>query len=102
MSTVGGAISGYCATGSSCAASSPASTMTMAMTPAKTGRWMKKRDTLSRLLHLHRGARAQAGEVVEDHHVARLQALEHHPVPAEPRAGADVARQRFAVAARDP
>ncbi len=43
-STVGGAISGYCATASSFAATRPASTMMMAMTAAKTGRWMKKFD----------------------------------------------------------
>jgi hypothetical protein len=44
MSTVGGAISGYCATASSFAATRPASTMTIAMTPANTGRWMKNFD----------------------------------------------------------
>src|SRR5256885_4358474 len=44
ISTVGGAISGYCATARSFAATRPASTMMIAMTAANTGRWMKKRD----------------------------------------------------------
>src|SRR6185436_14526281 len=42
ISTVGGAISGYCATASSFADSRPTSTITMAITPANTGRWIKK------------------------------------------------------------
>jgi hypothetical protein len=41
MTTVGGAISGYCATGSTCDAIKPASVMMIAMTPAKIGRFMK-------------------------------------------------------------
>src|SRR3954467_15649380 len=44
IGTVGGAISGYCATARSFAATRPASTMRTAMTAANTGRWMKKRD----------------------------------------------------------
>src|SRR5438552_4131015 len=42
--TVGGAISGYCATGSTCEAIRPASVMMIAITAAKIGRSMKKRD----------------------------------------------------------
>src|SRR5688500_1748002 len=101
MRTVGGAISGYCATASRLAARKPASTMMMAMTPANAGRWMKKRDisgrsaTSARLLHHHRHARAQAHEVVHDHRVAALQPIEHHPVGAQPGAGADRARHRL-------
>src|SRR4029079_11030325 len=41
MTTVGGALSGYCATGSTCDAINPASVMMIAMTPAKIGRLMK-------------------------------------------------------------
>ncbi len=44
MITVGGAISGYWATGSTRAAMMPAMTMMMEMTEAKIGRWMKNRD----------------------------------------------------------
>src|SRR5688572_31676223 len=80
--------------------------MMIAMTPANTGRWMKKRDTdffpLSRLLHLHRRAGPQPRQVVEDHRVAGLEAVEHHPVGAQPRAGADLALHRGAFAAHHP
>ena len=41
--TVGGAISGYCATGSTPEATRPASVITIEMTAAKIGRLMKKR-----------------------------------------------------------
>ena len=44
MLMAGGAMAGYCATGSVVIASVPASMMTIAMTQAKTGRSMKKRD----------------------------------------------------------
>src|SRR3954453_12961882 len=44
MVTVGGEISGYCATGSTCDAISPASVMMMETTAAKIGRAMKNRD----------------------------------------------------------
>src|SRR5690349_18830050 len=44
--TVGGAISGYCAIGRICEAMTPASAMMIAMTLAKIGRWMKKREKL--------------------------------------------------------
>src|SRR6267143_1701345 len=90
ISTVGGAISGYWETASSLAATSPARTMMIAMTPAKTGRWMKKRDTslcLARFLGRDRSAGPQAHQVVDDHRIARLQALEHDPLGAEPAAG---------------
>src|SRR5438105_39546 len=43
-STVGGVISGYCATGSVKAAMKPPSTVTMDSTEAKIGRLMKKRE----------------------------------------------------------
>src|SRR2546421_10095081 len=45
MSTVGGAISGYCETARSFADTRPAMTMMMAITAANTGRWMKNFDT---------------------------------------------------------
>src|SRR6185437_16299779 len=44
--TTGGAISGYCAIGSERIAASPASTMNVARTIAKTGRSMKKRESM--------------------------------------------------------
>ena len=54
MLIVGGAMAGYCATGSVAIASAPASMMTIAMTQAKTGRSMKKRDMACRLLRCRR------------------------------------------------
>ena len=45
MPTEGGAMVGYCAIGSVRMASAPASMITMAMTVAKIGRSMKKRDS---------------------------------------------------------
>jgi hypothetical protein len=44
ISTVGGAICGYCAIGSTCEATSPAMTMMIEMTDAKIGRLMKNFD----------------------------------------------------------
>src|SRR6478752_7377443 len=44
--TTGGALSGYCATGRARIAARPASTMKVAMTTAKIGRSMKKRDSM--------------------------------------------------------
>ena len=46
IATVGGAMSGYCATGSTCDAISPAMVMMIAMTAAKIGRRMKKCDSM--------------------------------------------------------
>jgi len=47
-STVGGAISGYCATGSVHMAIPPATVMMIDNTEAKIGRWMKKRENTVR------------------------------------------------------
>src|SRR6516165_2912026 len=47
-STVGGVISGYCATGSVNSATPPASTTTMDNTEAKMGRLIKKRENTER------------------------------------------------------
>ena len=44
MTTVGGAISGYCAIGSTCDAIKPAIVMMIEMTPAKIGRLMKNSE----------------------------------------------------------
>ncbi|MET3819650.1 hypothetical protein ABID76_002294 [Burkholderia ambifaria] len=46
MLTTGGAMSGYCATGSARIANAPPSMMKSAITHAKTGRSMKKRAML--------------------------------------------------------
>ena len=54
MLMAGGAMAGYCATGSVAIASAPASMMTIAMTQAKTGRSMKKRDMACRLIRCRR------------------------------------------------
>ncbi len=45
--TTGGAISGYCAIGKTRIAARPASTMNSAMTTAKMGRSMKKRESMA-------------------------------------------------------
>src|SRR5690349_23181625 len=79
--------------------------MTIAMTPANTGRWMKKRDiglALGFRLDLDRRPRAQAHQVVDDHVLSGLQAVEHDPVAADPVAGADRALRRLALGADDP
>src|ERR1022692_73296 len=44
MTTVGGAISGYCAIGSTCDEISPANVMMIEITPAKIGRLMKNSE----------------------------------------------------------
>src|SRR5215468_8477084 len=53
--TTGGAISGYCAIGSVRIAASPASTKNSAITAAKIGRSMKKREIMGSLLALRLG-----------------------------------------------
>jgi hypothetical protein len=45
ITTAGGAMVGYCSIGRLVAAMPPASMVTMAMTQAKTGRSMKKRES---------------------------------------------------------
>src|SRR5579859_7873910 len=55
MFTAGGAIGGYCAIGRAMIARIPAMMMTMAITTAKIGRSMKKRDTLWLLPGRHGG-----------------------------------------------
>src|SRR5947208_1973660 len=98
MLTCGGAMSGYWATGRKAIDRAPASMITMAMTQAKIGRSMKKRDIALRppaaLARRTAGARrARAGgdrtdggavadalQALGDHLVAGLQALGHQPV----------------------
>src|SRR5712691_4276989 len=101
--TVGGAISGYCATGNTCQATSPASVMMIAMTEAKIGRSMKNRDMAPCLLcgrrrrglgfrgrlRTHRGTRPQLEQVVENDSVAGVEAAEDHPVGTDPVAHLD-------------
>src|SRR5215472_15196328 len=102
MLICGGAMSGYWATGRKAIERAPASMITMAMTQAKIGRSMKKRDMALRpaaaLPPLTRraarrarrgrtgghGAYGHAGldalQALADHPVARVQALGHQPV----------------------
>src|SRR5581483_1862934 len=99
---------GYCSIGRLKAAIAPASMITIAITQAKTGRSMKKRDNAMRRsfllragwggLWLHRrgydfhvgldhsGALHQA---LHDHLVARFQAVQDLPVAADHAAGLD-------------
>src|SRR6185437_16628310 len=98
MLICGGAMSGYWATGRKAIDSAPASMITMAMTQAKIGRSMKKRDmalrpaaALTRGSGGTRGRRAggnrahlgpglDALQALDDHPVAGLEALGHQPV----------------------
>src|SRR5438445_4936024 len=87
--TVGGAISGYCATGNTCQATSPASVVMIAMTEAKIGRSMKNRDMAPCLLcgrhgrglgfrgrlRTHRGARPNLERSEE--HTSELQSRQY-------------------------
>src|SRR5262245_31934475 len=72
-------------------------TMMMAITPANTGRWMKKLLTGDCSLRRYGGARPQAHQVVDDDLVAALQPFQHRPVLADPGAGPDRALHRLAV-----
>src|ERR1700704_6082698 len=63
MTTVGGAISGYCATGSTCDAIKPASVMMIAMTAAKIGRLMKNCENNVASPYFLPGAAGAAGAV---------------------------------------
>src|SRR6266853_1873907 len=100
--TVGGAISGYCATGNTWKATSPASVMMIAMTDAKIGRSMKNRDMAAllcgrsrrglgfrRSLRTHHGARPNLEQVVEYDPVAGVESGEDHPIAADPVAHLD-------------
>src|SRR5436190_13384674 len=60
MLTVGGAISGYCDTGSTVDASSPAIVMMIASTLAKMGRSMKNREKLPIAVYFAAGCGAAA------------------------------------------
>src|ERR1017187_5219973 len=105
MVTVGGAISGYWAIGSTCEATKPATVIMIDMTPAKIGREMKKLNMEPALLRrggrgLRRigqsglcfgrrrgadlGAGAQVAHVVEDAPVSASQAAGDDPVRADP------------------
>src|SRR5207237_6878323 len=88
--TTGGAISGYCATGSTRIAASPAMMMNTESTAAKIGRSMKKRDSIEllfrcgvrrvlRFCDLRRSARAELKDTVGDHALAGLEPRGDHP-----------------------
>src|SRR5204862_5659775 len=83
----GGTICGNWATGRSLSATSPPSTVTIAMTIATIGRRMKKRDmsVALRRLRVHGGAVAHR-RGVENHAVAGLQPLFDDPPAADPGA----------------
>src|SRR5436309_3100760 len=97
--TVGGAISGYCAMGNWNTAIPPTSTMTMEMTAAKTGRRIKKWEKFmarsERIcggsfcfpqLCVHRDARPHAHQSFNDDLFARLQSGFHDAQPLNDRA----------------
>src|SRR5215213_1568883 len=112
--TVGGAMSGYCEIGRVAHASCPAMTMTIAMTPASTGRSMKNFENMSvgrggrcfggrrrGLCHDCR-ARIQLHQVVQNDGVADIQAFANDPVLTDPITDFDGALRGFAVAIDDP
>src|ERR1019366_3320824 len=105
MVTVGGAISGYWAIGSTCEATRPATVIMIDMTPAKIGREMKKLNMEPALLRrggrvlrrivqsglcfgrrhgADRGAGPQLEQVVDDDAVSGRQAACDDPVRADP------------------
>src|SRR5271166_1028696 len=104
MMTVGGAISGYWATGSTSAAISPASVMMMEMTPAKIGRLMKnsENDIAATLFRGRRragvgrrrerrldygGAGLDLQKIVDDDPVPGMEPGHDRPVRVDPVAG---------------
>ena len=109
--TEGGVICGNRATGSSRKATEPASVMTIASTVAKIGRSMKKLLTKRGAPRRASGtavaiANGRAGlellRAVDDHHVARREALFDHPVAALLLTHFNVALLRLAGAVDDP
>ena len=96
---------GYCAIGRLRAAMPPASMMTMAMTQAKIGRSMKKRDSAMalaygcwRLAPAGCGVTGMSGmhllQALHDQLVAGLEAVQHLPVAAHGAAGLEHAQAR--------
>src|SRR4051794_23871401 len=111
MLTVGGVISGYCATESFVRATSPMMTSTMEMTMAKTGRSTKKRANIGTPLPSARSTAcpgrlfrpghaylvgpdlhpvAHPLDAVDDDPVARLEPVPDHQQPVLEPAGRDV------------
>src|SRR6266853_2872421 len=96
--TVGGAISGYCAIGNWNTAIPPTSTMTMERTAAKIGRRMKKWEKFmpsetggsilcfSERFCIHQDARTHAHQPFNDDLFARFQAGIHDPQSVDDRA----------------
>src|SRR5688572_7178132 len=108
-------MSGYCAMGNVALATRPAITMTIAMTPASTGRSMKNFENMSvarrggRILCVRgqslgndRDARIQLHQVVEDDGVAIFQALADDPLLPDPVADFDRTLCSLAVRADSP
>src|SRR3954469_12107010 len=101
----GGTIDGNWAIGRPSSATSPPSTVTIAMTIATIGRRMKKRDMSvglgrgRRRLRRHHRAVAQVGRV-DDHAVAGAQAFVDHPAGIDPCAERHGAH-RYLVVLRD-
>src|SRR6478736_6822943 len=99
----GGTIDGNWATGRSLSATSPPSTVTIAMTIATIGRPMKKRDMSVglRRLRVHGGAVANRRRV-ENYAVAGLQPLFDDPPTADPRPELHGPHRHAVVALGDP
>src|SRR3954463_16758729 len=104
----GGMMSGNCAIGSPCLDTSPASTVTMAMTMATIGRLMKKRDmdvgagallSLRRRLPRFRVHHAAVATLrpFDDDPLARLEACVDEPAAADAFAGLDRPRRDVVV-----
>src|ERR1700686_5023087 len=104
--TEGGVICGNRATGSSRKAMRPASVMTIASTVAKIGRSLKKlltkRGGPGGRFYPYWPAGLELLGAVDDHHIARRQALLDHPITSLLRAHLDVALPCRAGAVHDP
>src|SRR6478672_2199873 len=96
MTTVGGAISGYWAMGSTCDAIRPAIVMMIEMTPAKMGRPMKNSENDMTAGRYFGGAAGAAGAAVGAS-VTGAQSRQDRPVGSDPVAGAHGHRLRLSV-----
>src|SRR5207245_1265459 len=119
--TVGGVMSGYSATGKKPAAMAPSRMITTEITHARIGRSMKKRASTASLLsgffrpprvcrewdrHVHelrldRDARSHLLQAVDDHLLARLQAVGDLPQAVVERSESNGTGDHFAVLVHD-
>src|SRR3984893_4253203 len=110
--TTGGAISGYCATGSLIIAPTPAITITVDKTTAKIGRWMQNREIIYSLLFclwlnsgfddFERRAGLDLNTSVHDYRISGMEPFVNKPFVTIPVAQFDGTQFRFALRAYYP